>query len=48
MVMSGFLQLELEAVVRCLTWLLGTKFSVSGRAASTLDHRAISLGSGSV
>lgn len=34
-VVSGSLQLELEAVVSCLTWLLGTKLSFSGRAAST-------------
>lgn len=45
---EGSLQLELEAVVSCLTWLLGTKLSFSGRVTSTLDHRAISLGSGSV
>lgn len=45
---EGSLQLELEAVVSCLTCLLGIKFRVSGRAASTLDHRAISLDSGSV
>lgn len=33
------LEVELQASV---TWLLGTKFCSSGRAASTLNHRAFS------
>lgn len=35
------LELELEVVVSCLAWVLGTKCMFPRRAASTLNHWAI-------
>ena len=32
------LELELEAIMRCPAWLLGTELQSSGRASSTLNH----------
>jgi hypothetical protein len=39
---SGPLELDLQAVVSCLVWVLGRKLRSSGRAMSTLDLGAIS------
>lgn len=38
----GFSELELQVVMRYMMWMLGTKIWSSLRAASVLDHRAIS------
>lgn len=35
------LELELQAVVSCLMWVLGTEPGSFGRAANTLSHWAI-------
>lgn len=45
---SDLLGLKLQAVVSCVTWVLGSKLKSSGKAASFLSHRAISSVPGSV
>lgn len=39
---SGSVELELEAVVDHLTWVLGAQLGSSRRAVSTVNHRATS------
>lgn len=36
--MSDLLELELKAVIRYPTWILGTKLEPSGRARRSLNH----------
>lgn len=42
------LELELQAIVRCQMWLLGTRLQSSGRAAVVLDLWAVSTISGDI
>lgn len=39
----GSLKLQLQAVVNCLRWVLGTKLRSFGGTVSTLNHRTISV-----
>jgi len=42
---SDLLELELQVVVGCLMWVLGTELRSFARAANTLNCRAVSPGS---